>query len=218
MDYQINGNPDQGDLTVQLNMGESILAEAGAMSRMNSHLQVEAKMIGGMTSALMRKFAGGESLFLSRYTASTPGRVSFSPTYPGTICTRELAGIPMNLTAGSFLACTPGVELSTRFGGLKALFSGEGAFVIQAGGQGTLFFTAHGAVVEKEVQGAITVDTGHVVAWEPSLDYEIRGMGGLKQTLLSGEGLVMNFQGTGKLYLQTRHMGGLVRWLTPWCR
>jgi len=218
MEYQINGNPDQGDLTVALGTGESILAEAGAMSRMSGHLQVEARMLGGMLSAVARKFAGGESLMISHYTAPTPGRVSFAPTYPGTICVEQLTGGPINLTAGSFLACTPGIELSTRFGGLKALFSGEGAFLIQASGQGTLFFNAYGAVVEKDVQGAITVDTSHVVAWEPSLDYEIRGMGGIKQTLLSGEGLVMHFQGAGKLYLQTRHMGGIVRWLTPWCR
>ena len=218
MEYRIDGNPDQGDLTVELGVGETVLAEAGAMSRMSAHLQVEAKLLGGLLPALARKFAGGESLMISHYTASTPGRVSFSPHYPGTICVRQIEGVPLNLTAGSFLACTPDVTLSTRFGGLKALFSGEGAFVIQAAGQGILFFTSYGTVVERDVQGSITVDTGHVVAWEPSLDYEISGMGGLKQTLLSGEGLVMNFHGNGKLYLQTRHMGGLLRWLTPWCR
>ena len=74
-----------------------------------------------------------------------------------------------------------------------------------------------GAVVEREIQGEFTVDTGHVVAWEPTLDYTIGGMGGLKQTLFSGEGLVMQFSGHGRIWLQTRHLKALAGWLTPYC-
>jgi uncharacterized protein (TIGR00266 family) len=218
MNYQIDGNPDHGDLSVQLGPGETILAESGAMSRMSAHLEVNARLIGGLLKAVARKFLGGESLFLSEYRASQAGFVAFSPTCPGTIAVRELKGDSFFLTKGSFLACTPGVELSTRFGGLKAFFSGEGAFLIECRGTGHVFFNAYGAIVEKDVQSPLTVDTGHVVAWEPSLSYQIRGMGGLKQTLFSGEGLVMVFEGTGKLYLQSRHLPGLVGWLTPFCR
>jgi uncharacterized protein (TIGR00266 family) len=218
MDYQIQGNPDQADVTFSLASGESVLVESGAMSSMSAHLQVAPKLIGGVLPAVARKFLGGESLFLSQYTAPQPGSLTISPTYPGSIVARELNGGSMMLTAGSFLACTPQITLSTQFGGLKAFFSGEGAFVIECRGTGPLFFNAYGAVLERDVQGELTVDTGHVVAWEPTLEYEIRGMGGLKQTLLSGEGLVMAFAGTGKIYLQTRHLGGLARWLTPFCR
>ncbi len=218
MKYQISGNPDQGDLTVWLEPGEVILSEAGAMSRMSANLEVSARLLGGLVPAVCRKFLGGESLFVSEYRASTPGFVAFSPTCPGTITAREMKGDSIYLTRGSFLACTPGVGLSTRFGGLKSFFSGEGAFLIECRGSGQLFFNAYGAVIEKAVSGSFTVDTGHVVAWEPTLEYQIRGMGGLKQTLFSGEGLVMAFQGTGKLYLQTRHLDGLVGWLSPICR
>jgi uncharacterized protein (TIGR00266 family) len=218
MRCEINGNPDQGDLTVWLDPGESILSEAGAMSRMTANLQTSARLIGGLAPAVVRKFLGGESLFLSEYRATAPGFVALSPRCPGTITSREMRGDSFYLTKGSFLACTPGVGLSTRFGGLKSLLSGEGAFLIECRGTGQLFFNAYGAVVERDVRGSFTVDTGHVVAWEPTLNYEIRGMGGIKQTLFSGEGLVMAFQGTGRIYLQTRHLGGLVRWLTPFCR
>ena len=69
--------------------------------------------------------------------------------------------------------------------------------------------------MEKDVNGSFIVDTGHVVAWEPGLTYSIRGMGGLKSTLLSGEGLVMEFSGSGKIYLQTRTLDGVGRWLSP---
>ena len=95
------------------------------------------------------------------------------------------------------------------------MFSGEGLFFIECSGRGELFFNSYGAIIEREVDGALLVDTGHVVAWEPGLRYSIRGVGGLKSTLLSGEGLVMNFSGSGKVYLQTRTMGGLASWLTP---
>ena len=108
--------------------------------------------------------------------------------------------------------------LATRFGGIKAFFSGEGAFVIACRGYGQVFFNSYGAILEREVHGTLVVDTGHVVGWEPTLEYTIRGMGGVKQTLFSGEGLVMAFEGVGKIYLQSRHVPALVRWLAPLCR
>jgi uncharacterized protein (TIGR00266 family) len=116
------------------------------------------------------------------------------------------------------MACTPGVELSTKFGGLRAVFSGEGLFLMQCSGRGELFFNAYGSIIEKKIDGSFIVDTSHVVAWEPSLSYSIQGMGGIKSTLLSGEGLVMKFSGTGTIYLQTRTMPGLASWLTPFTR
>jgi uncharacterized protein (TIGR00266 family) len=215
MKFDIQGNPDFGDLTVTLEPGESILSESGAMSRMSRHLEVQSRLVGGMVKALVRKAVGGESLFLAEYRAPRPGFVSFAPAIPGTVLHRRLEGQPFYLTAGSFLACTPGVRLRTRFGGLKSFFSGEGAFFIECSGSGDLFFNAYGGLVEKQLEGNFTVDTGHLVAWEPTLDYAIGGMGGLKQTLFSGEGLVMKFSGRGTIYLQTRHLKGLAGWLSP---
>jgi uncharacterized protein (TIGR00266 family) len=99
---------------------------------------------------------------------------------------------------------------------LKALFSGEGAFVLDVEGSGELLFNAYGAIVEHDLDGELTVDTGHVVAWEPSVNYSIEGMGGIKQTLFSGEGLVMRFSGTGKIWLQTRTLSETAGWLGPY--
>ncbi len=218
MEFEIAGNPDYGELIVELAPGESVLSESGAMNNMSSTINMNVKLLGGVFSGIIRKFLGGESFFLGQYTAESAGHVAFSPRIPGTVLHRKMQGETWNLTAGSFLACTPEVDIKTVFGGLKAFFSGEGAFVLKCSGQGDLFYNAYGGVIEKQVQGSFTVDTGHVVAWEPSLDYCIRGMGGLKQTLFSGEGLVMNFTGTGKLLVQTRHLGGMVHWLRPFCR
>jgi len=218
MDVTIHGNPDYGELTVKLDPSETIKIESGAMSRMTPTLEMQSRMMGGFGAALARKLVGGESFFVGEYGGSNGGELSLSPATPGTVCHRKIAGEDLILTAGSFLACTHGVHLRTRFGGFRALFSGEGAFLLRVGGSGDIWFNSYGAVVERELDGELTVDTGHVVAWEPSIDYSIQGMGGLKSTLFSGEGLTMLFRGRGKIWLQTRKMPATAGWLTPYLR
>jgi len=217
MKFDISGNPSYGDLTVALEPGESFWSEAGAMSRMSSHLTLQTRMPGGFFKSVFRKLLGGESLLISEYSAEQMSFVALTPSSPGCILHRQMKGDTFFLTAGSFLACTPGMSMRTRFGGLRAFLSKEGAFQIEVSGNGDLFFNAFGGVIEKEIDGEFIVDTGHVVAWEPTLDFKIGGMGGLKQTLFSGEGLVMRFYGQGKIYLQTRQMPALAGWLTPYC-
>lgn len=218
MKFQLEGNPDCGELVVYLAAGETIRAEAGAMSRMSTHLGFHSRLMGGLPRAAIRRIVGGESLFVGEYSAlGEQGFVALSPAIPGSVLHRTLAaGQSFILTASSFLACTPDIELKTRFGGFRSLFSGEGAFFLECQGPGELFFNAYGGVVERDLNGGeLIVDTGHVVAWEPGLSYTIGSIGGLKQTLFSGEGLVLRLKGSGKVYLQTRHLGGLVRWVRP---
>ena len=217
MEFSIAGNPEYGQLTATLSPGDRFIAEGGAMGWMSEGTKIKARLLGGLLKALVRKTFGGESLFVGEYQHPTGGSVTFSPDRPGTVLERSLHGDSFILTAGSFMACTPGIKLKTKFGGLKAMFSGEGAFFIECSGNGQLFFNAFGAVLEKEVDGSFIVDTGHVVGWEPGLQYSITGMGSLKSTLLSGEGLVMNFSGTGKVYVQTRTISGMAKWLSPLC-
>ena len=215
MEHNIDGNPDYGHLTVSLNRGETFIAEGGAMAWMSEGMDVKARLLGGFVSAFIRKLVGGESLFVGEFSHPSGGRATFSPSLPGEISHRKMSGESFILTGGSFMACTQGIGLKTKFGGLRAMFSGEGAFFIECSGEGDLFFNTFGALIEKEIDGSFTVDTGHVVAWEPSLNYSIRGMGGLKSTLLSGEGVAMQFSGRGKIYLQTRTMDSLANWLIP---
>ncbi len=185
------------------------------MAWMSDGVRMKARLLGGFLRAFARKLVGGESLFVGEYSHPTGGEVAFSPAIPGSIGHRALTGDSLILTGGAFMACTSGVELRTRFGGFRAMFSGEGLFLIECSGRGDLFFNSYGALIEKEVEDGFTVDTGHVVAWEPTVDYSIRGMGGLKSTLLSGEGLAMRFSGRGKLYLQTRTLDSVANWLIP---
>ena len=216
MESTVLGNPDYGHVDVTLAPGERLFTEGGAMSRMTPNLELKVRMMGGFLRSVARGVLGGESFFLNEYTSPEGGELSFSPGVPGTVVHRKLAGEELLLTATSYLASSEGIDLATRFGGLKSLFSGEGAFLLVVSGQGDLFFNAYGAVLERDLDGEMTVDTGHVVAWEPALNYEIKGMGGLKQTLFSGEGLVMRFRGRGKIWLQTRTLGSTAGWLTPY--
>ena len=216
MEYTVQGNPDYGHVDVSLRPGERLFTEGGAMSRMTPGLELNVRMMGGLLRSVARKFLGGESFFLNEYQSPQGGALSISPKVPGTVVHRSVEGDELFLTATSFLACSDGIDLVTRFGGLKSLFSGEGAFLLLAKGHGELFFNAYGAVVERQLDGDLTVDTGHVVAWEPSIAYQIKGMGGLKQTLFSGEGLVMQFSGRGKIWLQTRTLGSTAGWLVPY--
>lgn len=218
MKFDIQGNPDYGDVVVHLVAGEAIHAMSGSMTRMSRHLEVKGRLLGGFFRALLRKLLGGTSLFVAEYRVTEPGMVALAARLPGTVLLRHMQGGCFYLAAGAFLACSPGIELRPRFGGIKAFFSGQGAFFIECSGTGELLYSSYGGVVEKEVDGSFSVDTGHLLAWEPTLDYRIGGMGGIKQTLFSGEGLVMKFTGQGRIYLQTRNLQGLAGWLSPYCR
>ncbi|MBT9583701.1 TIGR00266 family protein [bacterium] len=219
MQVEVASNPDFGHLEIVLDQGQSIICESGAMAAMDSDLQLDTKMMGGFLPALWRKMVAGESLLSGVYTSNRAGsRLWLSPAIPGAVIAYKMEGQPLLLTSGSFLACDSGIQLGTRFGGLRAMFSGEGMFFIEASGSGTLWFNSYGSVIEKEIDGELIVDTGHVVAWEPTLTWTVTGMGNLFSTIFSGEGLVLKFTGRGKVWLQTRSMSGLAAWLAGYCR
>ena len=125
MKFDISGNPNYGDLTVALAAGESFWSEGGAMSRMSSHMELKTRLVAGFLSSAIRKLVGGESLFISEYTAPQMGFVALSPSCPGCILHRQMNNDSIYLTSGSFLACTPGMDLSTKFGGLRAFFQAK---------------------------------------------------------------------------------------------
>lgn len=217
-EVEVMGNPDFGWVQVNLAPGQSIFVEGGAMSTMKGDMEVRSRLLGGFLRALIRKLFGGESMFVGEYSHPTGGWLTVSPSVPGRVVHRAMNGETIYLQAGAFLACTPGVTLRTRFGGLRALFGGEGLFFLVVSGTGDLFFNAHGDVIEKEVTESFVVDTGHVVGWESTLSWTVRRVGGLKSTLFSGEGLVIEFAGRGKVWVQSRTVNGLAGWVTGYLR
>jgi len=216
MKIRVRGNPDFGEATCVLDPGERLICEGRAMSRMSGDMELRVKTQGGLLRSAARAALGRESFFMSEYSSDSGGFVTVVPGTPGAVIHREMKGETLILTAGSFLASSASVDLKTKFGGIKSFFGGEGAFLLFAKGHGDLLFNAFGGIVERDLDGSLTVDSGHLVAWEPSLDYQIKSVGGLKQTLFSGEGLVMELKGRGKVWLQTRTLSETAGWITPY--
>ena len=119
--------------------------------------------------------------------------------------------------SGSFLAATPEVELDTKWGGGRTFFSREGLFLLRCTGRGTVWVSAYGAIhpIDLKIDQRYTVDTGHMVAFDESVRYDVGKVGSWKSTLLSGEGLVVKLTGPGRFYMQTRSPDSFVEWLAP---
>lgn len=228
MKHSILFDPSYSMLEVQLEPGETLQAESGAMVSRSTNTNMDTSMNAGrepgfvqtlkaIAVALIKKLLGGESFFVNEFSSSdnNPTTVTIAPKLPGSIVCRELNNQSITLQGGAFLACTNQLEVKVKFAGLKAIFSGHGLFFLEISGTGQVFFSAYGGVLEREVSGSLTVDTGHLVGFDPGVDYIIRGAGGLKSTLFSGEGLVMDFSGKGKVYLQSRNVGSLVSFINP---
>jgi uncharacterized protein (TIGR00266 family) len=204
MQVDIKYSPGYALAVCSLAPGEQIKAESGAMVSMSSNIQIETQT-GGVMKGLKRALLGGENFFMNTFTAiNAPGEVSLSPTLPGDIKQLPLNGAII-VQGTSYLASSPGIQIDTQFKGFKGLFSGEGLFMLKAEGQGNLLISCFGAMHEVEIDGDYIVDTGHVVAFEPGLDYSVTRVGGWVATLFSGEGLISRFRGRGRLILQTRN-------------
>ena len=219
VDYEIFGN-DMQVVEVELDRGETIIAEAGAMNWMEDDIVYEAKMGDGSNSdeGLMGKLlsAGkralsGESLFLTHFTntSNSKRRVAFAAPYPGHILPIDLAQMGGELLCqkDAFLCAALGTELdiafSRRLG--SGFFGGEGFILQHLRGDGMAFVHAGGTVVKKELNNEmLRVDTGCLVAFSSSVDYNIEMVKGLKSMFFGGEGLFLaTLQGTGIVYLQS---------------
>jgi uncharacterized protein (TIGR00266 family) len=168
-------------------------------------------------AGLARKFLAGETMFANTFTATADGQqVMLAPALIGDVEHLVMDGErKVIVQATSFLASTPGVRVSLVWGGLSMLFGGEGAFFLECTGKGDLLINAYGGIEEIEVDGGYIIDSGHVVAWEGPLTYSLRKAGGWKSAMLSGEGLVLEFKGRGKVWMQTRNLSAFVGWISP---
>ncbi|WP_297535747.1 TIGR00266 family protein [Thermococcus sp.] len=216
MRYEILHRPSFSLLRVELEDGEAVQAETGAMVYMSPNIKIETKMKGGLLGALKRSALGGESFFINTFrTERRNGEIGLAPSYPGDIEAFELSGT-LYAQSGAFLASSEDVRIDTKWGGAKTFFGREGLFLLKLTGEGYVFLSSFGAIQRKELRDEkFIVDTGHIVAFSEGLDFKVRKVGGLKSTFLSGEGLVAEFRGTGTLYIQTRSVDGFVGWLVP---
>ncbi len=217
MNVTIRHSPSFAMARCTLSGGEQVKAESGAMAATSAGIDIEAKMQGGLMKGLKRSVLGGESLFMTTLTApSQGGWVDVAARLPGDLITLPVDGA-VNLTRGAYLASEAGIQIDTKWGGFKNVFGGEGGFLIHASGQGQVVAACYGALDQVQLaQGeSIIIDSGHVVAFDPSVSFTTRkASAGIMNTLKSGEGFVMEFTGPGLVYTQTRNPDALVAWLT----
>jgi uncharacterized protein (TIGR00266 family) len=220
MRTEIRQNPTFGVLHVTFDHpGEQVVTEAGAMVGRDTAMQMTTNMQGGLGAALKRGLLGGESFFQSTFTSTAPGQTLWvAPASEGAIeCVDLQPGQEIFLQSGAFLASTPGVSLDTAWQGAKGFFAG-GLFLLRAYGQGKVWFSTYGALHTVDIGAhypGYICDNSHLVGFTQGLQYSVRKVGGLKSLFFSGEGLVCEFNGKGRLWMQTRNPASLAAFLHP---
>ncbi len=230
IDYKIIGH-DVQLVEVELDPNETVIAEAGAMLYMEEGIAFESKMGDGtnpgagffdkLLSAGSRIITG-ESLFLTHFTNRGYGKkhVAFSAPYPGTIIPIDLRlmGGTIIVQKDAFLCAALGTKISMRFNKKlgAGFFGGEGFILQQLSGDGKAFIHAGGTVIERRLNNeTLRVDTGCVVAFEQSIDFDIQQAGGLRSMVFGGEGLFLaTLRGTGRVWLQSMPIRKLIAQLS----
>jgi uncharacterized protein (TIGR00266 family) len=220
VDYQVFGD-DLQFVEVELDPGETVIAEAGTMMYMENDISFEARMGDGSKpkAGLLDKVVGvgarlisGESLFMTHFTNAAQGakrHVAFGAPYPGKIIAIDLdeANGELICQKDSFLCAALGTQVSIAFNKRlgAGIFGGEGFILQRLRGDGMVFIHAGGTIVEKRLNNEkIMVDTGCIVAFESTIDYNIQTSGSVKSMLFGGEGLFLaTLQGTGRIWLQS---------------
>lgn len=233
VDYRIIGNDIQV-VEVELDPNETVIAEAGSMLFMEEGIAFETRMgdgsnpNAGFFDKLMSvgsRLVTGESLFMTHFTnqGHDKRRVGFAAPYPGTIVPVDLAtvgGQELIVQKDAFLCAALGtrisVTLSRRLG--AGFLGGEGFVLQKLSGDGMAFIHAGGTLLERTLHGeALRIDTGCVVAFEPSIDFDVQRAGGLRSMVFGGEGLFLaTLRGHGRVWLQSMPISKLIRALTPY--
>jgi uncharacterized protein (TIGR00266 family) len=188
------------------------------MMAMSAGVTLQSKAEGGVLKSLKRAALGGESFFVSSYTApANGGFVDVASRLAGDVVVMDVTPTtPLFISKGSWLANDPNVEINTQWGGFKNLFGSEGGFILRAEGAGPVVFSCYGALEVWNLGAGetISVDTGHMVAYESTVNMSIRqASGGVVQTFKSGEGLIFDFTGPGRVWTQTRNPNEFLGWI-----
>ncbi|PVX35249.1 TIGR00266 family protein [Janthinobacterium sp. 78] len=228
--FSVTGDVDPF-LHVSMKQGETIYCESDAMVMMETALDLKGKMTGGLGSAIMRRFANGESFFQQHIEAVRgSGDCLLSPTLPGAIEVVDVGARQYLLNDGAFVAATSGTEMKVRTQSLgNALFAQSGGFfVMETAGTGQVVVSGFGSMFQLDVEPGkdVVIDNSHVVCWDNSLKYEISvttgggsgggGIGGflgnIVNSVTSGEGIVLRFSGSGKVFICSRNRDAFLKW------
>ncbi|MFB6280799.1 MAG: TIGR00266 family protein [Haloferacaceae archaeon] len=218
MDAEFTHRPSYTHLIVELAEGEALRAEPGAMVGHSETVAVETTTSRDGLLSSAKSMLGGESLFANEFVAEGgPGRVTLAPSTPGDVMEHGLDGGTLYATDGAFLAAAPGVEIDTELGGLTSVLGEASLTPLALSGTGSAFLDAYGGLERLDLDAgeSYTLDNRHLVAWDDELDVRTRSVGGLKSSLLGGEGLVFEFDGPGTAWYQTRDLDGFAAALAP---
>jgi len=216
--YEIKYKPSYSMLVVSLEQGETITAEAGAMTYMDPGIEVhtrkrEKSLLGSLGLALV----GRQSFWVNDYTATQgPGELGLVSAPVGDI---EMLDIKPDqgyvMQKAAYVASTQSVDLDVQWEGFTKGLFGQGLFMIRVTGTGNLFINTFGAIDKHTLKAgqSMIVDNFHLVAFSSTCSYKVTKFGGLKETLLGGEGLVTNITGPGDIYIQTKNLKEFVDWL-----
>jgi len=218
MKHEIKYKPSYSMLVVNLEQGEKITAESGAMTYMDPNIDVhtrkrEKSLFGSIGLAIF----GRQSFWVNDYTASNgSGEVAFVSAPVGDIETLDVKPDQgYIIQKSSYIASTENVNLDVKWEGFTKGLFGQGLFMIKVTGNGTLFINTFGAIDKHTLESGQTliVDNFHLVAFSDTCNYKVTKFGGLKETLLGGEGLVTRITGPGDIYIQTKNLREFVEWL-----
>lgn len=212
MHAEIHDRPSFANIRVSLEPGEEIVAEADAMASMSSSIDMKTQWSGGFLNGVLKRLFGGESMFVNRFSTSSGGDIVLTQPFPGDIQCLELHGNTLFLQPGAFIACEPSVKLGLGWAGFRMFIAREGLFRLKVSGTGRIWFGAYGGIFQREIDSDYIVDTGHLVAYEPTIGIRIGMAGGLFSSFFSGEGLVTHVSGPGRIYMQSRSFDGLAAW------
>jgi len=221
MRAEILYRPSYSMAIVDLAPHEEIRVEAGAMVSMTEGMKLKTQMEGGLLRSLTRSVLGGESFFLNVFQAPAQGgQINLAPTMPGDMMILEMHGESLLVQGGSFVASSLGITVDAKWGGAQTFFASEGLVMLRARGEGLLILSSYGAIhpIDLAPGQRYTVDTGHLVSFSEGMGFRVRAAGGIRSTLLSGEGLVVDLTGPGRVYMQTRSEDAFLAWLSPTLR
>jgi uncharacterized protein (TIGR00266 family) len=218
MKIDILYRPSYSLAKIALEGGEEVRVEGGSMVSMSDGVDLETGATGGLWRALGRSLFGGETFFQN--TCQAPpggGTVWVAPALPGDLLALDLRRESMMVQSGSYVASAMGIDVETKWSGAKTFFASEGLIMLRASGEGPMIVSSYGAIHELELQPGQkqTVDTGHLVAFSEGIDFRVRSIGGVKSTMFSGEGLVVELTGPGRVLLQSRSTDQFLAWLIP---
>lgn len=215
MKYEIKYKPSYSLLVIDLEKGEKITAESGSMSYMDPSVDVETTMRErSFWSTLGLKIFAAQSFFVNHYKG--PGRTAFASAPIGDIDKLDVTSSRgMIIQKSAYVASTGDLDLDVKWEGFTKGLFGQGLFMIKVHGDGDLFINTFGAIDKHTLERgeSLVVDNFHLVGFTETCDYKVTSFGGLKETILSGEGFVTHINGPGEVYIQTKNMREFVDWL-----